>query len=402
LSRTISGSVLPSERPDHFMMERWSPLMGHVGVITAFNFPCAVFFWNAALSLVCGNTNLWKGSETTSLVHIACMRIVDEVMRENNIPGAVASLITGRGNVVGEAMLNHPSFELISFTGSTRVGRHVSEVTAKRFGKKILELGGNNAMIIMNDADLSMALRGVLFSAVGTAGQRCTTARRLYVQEGVYDSFLASLTKAYSSVKIGDPLESGTLCGPLHTRSAVTQFNEGVKRAVAQGGRVAFGGRDLSGDARYNGGNFVEPTIIEMTNADAACVKEELFVPILYVMKVKDLTEAIRFNNSVPQGLASSLFTKDQSAIFQWTGAAGSDCGVNNTFTRSSCMRHSSRPSAYSRLVVLVFCVCSFRSSTSTLVRAAPRSAVHSVRSLLITPHGYAHFTSHQLAWLFA
>jgi len=324
LSRTLAGQVLPSERPGHFMMEKWNPLKGHVGIITAFNFPCAVFFWNAAISMVAGNTQIWKGSDSCSLTTMACTRIIADVLREEKLPGGIATTIMGSGATIGEAMINDPRVELVSFTGSTKVGRRVSTVLSERFGKRILELGGNNAMIVMDDCDTNMALRATLFAAVGTAGQRCTTLRRLYVQNGVYDSFVPKLVKAYQSVKVGNPLEDGVLCGPLHTKTAVEQFKMGVKRAQAQGGKVLVGGKVLD-----RPGNFVEPTIIAI-DANAACVQEELFVPILYVSRVANLDEAIAMNNSVPQGLASSLFTKNQAAIFKWTGALGSDCGIVN------------------------------------------------------------------------
>jgi len=324
LSRMFSGSVIPSERPDHFMMERWNPLRGHVGIITAFNFPCAVFFWNAAISLVCGNTNLWKGASSTSLVTVACTKIVADVLEKEGVAGAIACTVQGSASVVGEAILNDKRIELISFTGSTGVGKHVVSCVSKRFGKHILELGGNNAMIVMDDADLALALRATVFSAVGTAGQRCTSLRRLYVQEKIHDEFLARLKTAYGSVKIGDPLEGGVLCGPLHTQAAVGEYTDGLKKAQQQGGRIVIGGKVLKRE-----GNFVEPTLVTIpTSADI--VNEELFAPVLYVMKFKSLEEAIALNNAVPQGLASSLFTKNQAAVFQWTGPSGSDCGIVN------------------------------------------------------------------------
>lgn len=325
LSRMLNGQVLPSERPDHFMMERYNPLMGHVGIITAFNFPVAVYFWNLALSLVCGNTNLWKPSESVSLTALATTKIVHDVLEQNGYPGAIASLVIGSGKTVGEALINDPRVELVSFTGSTHVGRHVNQVVAKRFGKTILELGGNNAMIVMDDADLKLALRATLFSAVGTAGQRCTTLRRIYLHENIHDTFLNSLKAAYSTIKVGDPLQDGVLCGPLHTRQAVENFKQGIQDIHQQGGKIIVGGKVLSSMS----GNFVEPTLVSI-NHDAPCVQKELFAPILYVIKIKSLDEAIVHNNNVPQGLSSSLFTKNQSAIFQWTGENGSDCGIVN------------------------------------------------------------------------
>jgi aldehyde dehydrogenase family 7 protein A1 len=200
------------------MMERYNPLKGHVGIVTAFNFPCAVLFWNAALSLVCGNTQLWKPSESLSLTSVACSKIIAGVLERNGYPGAIASLICGSGKDVGEAMIQDKRMELVSFTGSTKVGRHVNQVVSSRFGKTILELGGNNAMIVDKDADHEMALRATLFSAVGTAGQRCTSLRRLFLHEDIYDDFLGRLVSAYKNVKIGNPLEDGVLCGPLHNK----------------------------------------------------------------------------------------------------------------------------------------------------------------------------------------
>jgi len=324
LSRCLNGSVLPSERPNHFMLERYNPLKGHVGVITAFNFPVAVYFWNAALSLVCGNLNMWKPADTVPLTAIASTRIIADVLQKEKLPGCLSSLISGPGRIVGEAMARDPRMELISFTGSTSVGRHIGVVVSERFGKKILELGGNNAMIVLNDANIDLALRATLFAAVGTAGQRCTSLRRLFLQEQIHDKFMKALLAAYASVKVGDPLQPGVLCGPLHTKGAVQDYLSGIQKIQNQGGKILCGGKVIPGL-----GNFVEPTVVSITH-DAACVQEELFAPILYVIKVKDLDEAIRLNNSVPQGLSSALFTSNQQAAFQWIGPSGSDCGITN------------------------------------------------------------------------
>jgi aldehyde dehydrogenase family 7 protein A1 len=327
LSRMLNGKVIPSERPDHFMMERYNPLKGHVGIITAFNFPIAVYFWNLAISLVCGNTNLWKASETGSLVAVATTKLVAEVLEKGGVNPAVATMVLGRGEHVGEAMINDHRMELVSFTGSTKVGRRVSEVVARRFGKKILELGGNNAVIVMDDANLELALRGCLFGAVGTAGQRCTSLRRLYLHESIHDQFLDKLAAAYKSVKVGDPLEPGVLCGPLHTRAAVESYAKGIEEVKQCGGKIVVGGR-VRPDIIPNG-NFVEPTIVSIAH-DAPPVQRELFAPILYVIKFKTLEEAIQLNNSVPQGLASAIFTANQQNVFKWTGPLGSDCGIVN------------------------------------------------------------------------
>ena len=304
LSRQLNGSVIPSERPGHFMMERYNPLQGHVAIITAFNFPVAVYFWNAALSLVCGNTHVWKPQESVSLVAIAVTKIVAEVIVDSGYNPGIASLICG-GADVGRNLTQDPRVELVSFTGSTEVGREVSEIVAKRFGKKILELGGNNAMIVDESANLNLAIRATLFGAVGTAGQRCTSQRRLYLHDKIYDEFLVSLVKAYKSVKIGNSLDPRTLCGPLHSKKAVELYKKTIIDAKKQGGTVLYGGEVCELE-----GNYVTPTIIILPPNSALC-KEERFVPILYVMKVNSFEEALALNNSVAQGLSSSLFTQN-------------------------------------------------------------------------------------------
>ncbi len=330
LSRSLNGSVIPSERPGHLMMERWNPLKGCVGIVSAFNFPCAVYFWNLAISLICGNVNLWKPAESTSLVAVACVKIIQDVLVESGHDPAIATLVCGTGKEVGDLMVRDPRMELVSFTGSTAVGRYVNQTVAGRFGKALLELGGNNAMIIDADANLDLAVRATLFGAVGTAGQRCTTLRRLLLHKAVYDDVLGRLVKAYSSVKIGDPLDPATLCGPLHTCAAVKKFEETVAQAQAEGGRVLVGGkRCVLRDAAVAKGNFVEPTVIEIP-AGASVLKEEAFVPIMYVVKIQSLTEGIALNNAVAQGLSSALFTSNPTGIFQWTGPEGSDCGIVN------------------------------------------------------------------------
>ncbi|KAJ1345185.1 hypothetical protein BSLG_000699 [Batrachochytrium salamandrivorans] len=314
LSRMIGGGVFPSERPGHFMMEQWNPL-GNVGVISAFNFPVAVYGWNSALSLVCGNPVVWKSAPTTNLSAVAVTKILERVLEENNLPGSLCSLVTG-GADVGEAMARSPQVDLLSFTGSTAIGRQVGEIVQGRFGRVLLELGGNNAIIVMQDADLDLAIRGVLFAAVGTAGQRCTTTRRLILHESIHDEFVAKLTKAYSQVRIGDPLVEGTLCGPLHTANAVEQYKKGLESVVQQGGKILYGGKTLD-----RPGNFVMPTITSI-DASAPVVQNEIFVPTI--------EEAIQINNSVKQGLSSSIFTADVSNLFKWTGPNGSDCGIVN------------------------------------------------------------------------
>jgi len=325
LSRTFEGKILPSERPDHLLMEVWNPL-GFLGLITAFNFPIAVFGWNTALSLICGNCQVWKGASSTSLCSVASMKIVARVLERNNIPAGVATMILGSGATIGEALIKDKRLHLISFTGSTDIGRKISTTVHSRFGKTILELGGNNSAIVMNDANIDVALRAVVFSAVGTAGQRCTSLRRLILQEAIYDSFLEKLKKIYSQIRIGDPLDSNTLMGPIHTAKQIEEeYVKGLETIKKQGGKVIAGGNLL----KNRPGNFVEPTLVEIRH-DADIVKIELFVPIVYVIKFSTLEEAISINNEVPQGLTSTIFTSNHSSVFTWIGPHGSDCGIVN------------------------------------------------------------------------
>jgi len=323
LSRTFAGNVIPSERPGHFMMEQWNPI-GITGVITAFNFPVAVYGWNAAIALVCGNTVLWKGAPSTNLITVATQNIIQRVLERNKLPGSICTAITG-GADVGEAISEDRRVPLVSFTGSTEVGKKVSAKVASRLGRSILELGGNNAITVLDDADLDLALRGILFSAVGTAGQRCTTARRLFLHEKIHDDFVARLKAAYEQVKLGDPLEKGTLLGPLHRPQSVDLFKNAIEQAKKEGGKILSGGKVVTSRP----GNFVEPTLVSISH-DASIVHRETFAPILYVVKVPDLDTAIKYNNEVPQGLSSSLFTSDQRNVFKWTGPSGSDCGIAN------------------------------------------------------------------------
>jgi len=328
LSRSISGLVLPSERPGHFMMEQWHPL-GIIGTITAFNFPLAVCGWNAAIALICGNCQIWKGATTTSLITIATTKIVDKVLKANHVPGAVFAMICGSGSAIGELFINDPRLSLVSFTGSTQIGKRISSVVHSRFGRTILELGGNNAIIIMDDADLDLALRAILFACVGTCGQRCTTTRRLIVHEKVYTEFVERLAKSFKSIqsRIGNPLKEENLCGPLHTKNSLRDYVDGLKRIQEQGGKILVGGNVIEGALKA--GNYVEPTMIEIS-PKAEIVKEEIFAPIVHVMKCSSIEEAIHINNSVPQGLSSSMFTNNQANVFKWTGPRGSDCGIAN------------------------------------------------------------------------
>uniref|UniRef100_A0AAG5D5U9 aldehyde dehydrogenase (NAD(+)) n=1 Tax=Anopheles atroparvus TaxID=41427 RepID=A0AAG5D5U9_ANOAO len=330
LSRMYAGLILPSERPQHTILEKWNPL-GLVGVISAFNFPCAVFGWNAAIALTVGNSVLWKGSPSTPLVSVATTKIVTDVIKRNNLPPVVTLC---QGDVdVGKRMVSDERVKLLSFTGSTAVGRTVGVEMQRRFGKCLLELGGNNALIINDDAPPEMALDAAFFGCIGTAGQRCTSTRRLIIHESLYDSFLQKLVKRYGSLlqRVGHPLEASTLYGPLHNQQALENYMQTVQEAVALGGKVECGGRVME-----RPGFFVEPTIISNLPHDAPVVKRETFAPIVYIFKAKNLQEAIAWNNEVDQGLSSSLFTKNIQSAFQWIGENGSDCGIVNINTSPS------------------------------------------------------------------
>jgi len=321
LSRSLGGLTLPSERPQHRMIETWHPL-GPVGVITAFNFPVAVWAWNAMVAAVCGDTVIWKPSEKTPLCANAVQRIVDSVMEPAGFPG-VFGLVTG-GADLGEQLAADPAIPLVSATGSCRMGKKVAEVVARRLGRTLLELGGNNAVIVLDDADLDLALRAVVFGAVGTAGQRCTTTRRLIVQRGVADSLQEQLLAAYKSILPGDPLEEGTLLGPLIDEAAVNAFERTIETVRAQGGEILCGGKRIS-----RKGFYVEPTLVR-ARADMPIVGEETFAPILYVFRVDDLDEALQVHNGVRQGLSSAIFTSRLSSAEIFLSPAGSDCGIAN------------------------------------------------------------------------
>lgn len=304
-------------------MEVWNPL-GTVGIISAFNFPVAVYGWNAAIGLVCGNATVWKGAPTTPLSTIAVGKIMQRVFERNNLPASLAATLTG-GADVGAAMAADPRVDLVSFTGSTKVGNIVRNTVHQRWGRVLLELGGNNAAIVDECADLELASRGVLFAAVGTAGQRCTTTRRLLAHEKVYDTLVEKLVAAYKSIRIGDPLEEeGVLYGPLHAQEAVESYKRAIAAAKEQGGRVLVGGNPIN-----RPGFFVEPTIIEI-DPRADIVREETFVPILYVSKIKSFEEGVELNNWSHHGLSSALFSRNQEHIWRWLGPHGSDCGIVN------------------------------------------------------------------------
>ena len=321
-SRMLYGKTMHSERPDHRMYEQWHPL-GPIGVISAFNFPVAVWAWNAFIAAICGNTTIWKPSSSTPLCAIAVQNICNKVMEENGYSG-IFSVIIGKGSIVGEEMIKDPRLPLISFTGSTSMGRHVNKTVSERFGKTILELGGNNAIVIDESAEMALAIPAVVFGAVGTAGQRCTSTRRLIIHESIYDSFLEKLINAYKQVKIGDPLDNSTLMGPLVNEQAVGNYLNAIEIATDSGGKVIFGGKILSSD-----GYYVKPTIISAQN-NWEIVQEETFAPILYVMKYSSIDEAISIHNDVPQGLSSSIFTTNIRNAERFLSNRGSDCGIAN------------------------------------------------------------------------
>jgi len=323
LSRQLYGLSMHSERPGHRMYEQWHPL-GPIGIITAFNFPVAVWSWNAALAAVCGDTMIWKPSELTPLTAVATQHLANQVMADHGISG-VFNLAVGAGAQVGQWMIDDERLPLISFTGSTRTGRKVSQAVAARFGRSILELGGNNAIIVSDKADLDLAVRAIVFGAVGTAGQRCTTTRRIIAHKKISKALTERLVKAYASVPIGDPLEPSTLVGPLATPSAVDKMMAAIEQATAQGGKVLVGGQRRT-DV---GPNFVEPTIIKMPKQiDVVC--EETFAPILYVMDYRTLDEAVALHNGVRQGLSSAIYTDSVREAEAFLSHSGSDCGISN------------------------------------------------------------------------
>jgi len=326
LSRQLYGLTMHSERPRHRMYEQWHPV-GIVGIISAFNFPVAVWSWNAALAWVCGNVAIWKPSEKTPLCGIAVQKITAEVFAKNKVPEGVCSLIQG-GRDLGEKISNDKRVPLISATGSSRMGKALGKAVADRFGKSILELGGNNAIIISNQADQNMALIGALFGAVGTAGQRCTSTRRLIIHESIYEAFTKKLVAAYSQLKIGNPLDAANHVGPLIDKEAVSNYLTSISQCRQQGGKFLVEGSVLEGDA-FNSKCYVQPCIAEVEN-HWPIVQHETFAPILYVMKYKTLEEAIQLQNSVPQGLSSSIFTLNMREAEFFLSHAGSDCGIAN------------------------------------------------------------------------
>jgi aldehyde dehydrogenase (NAD+) len=323
LSRQLYGLSMHSERPGHRMYEQWHPL-GVVGIITSFNFPVAVWSWNATIAAVCGNTLVWKPSSQTPLTAIAVQHIVNRVAGDHGLAG-LFNLVIGRGSTVGERLINDPRIPLVSFTGSTRAGRHVAQTVAGRLGRTILELGGNNAIIVTQDADLDLAVRAILFAAVGTAGQRCTTARRVIAQEEIAGELAQRLVNAYQQVPIGDPMQEGILMGPLVDEGAVKNMMAALQAAQTSGGQILTGGRRLP----EKGACFVEPTIVAMPE-QTPLVCDETFAPILYLMEYQTLDQAIQIHNGVPQGLSSAIFTNDLRQSETFLSSGGSDCGIAN------------------------------------------------------------------------
>ncbi|MDI7861873.1 aldehyde dehydrogenase family protein [Rhizobiaceae bacterium n13] len=330
LSRQLYGLTIATERSEHRMMETWHPL-GVVGIISAFNFPVAVWSWNAALALVCGNSTVWKPSEKTPLTALATQALFERAVKRYVAEGGVApehlsELIIG-GREIGEVLVDNPKVPLVSATGSTAMGRSVGPRLAQRFARAILELGGNNAAIVSPTADLDLTLRGVAFAAMGTAGQRCTTLRRLFVHESVYDQLVPRLQKAYASVTIGNPLETGTLVGPLIDKGSYDKMQGALSEAKAAGGKVTGGERALADDA--SDAYYVRPALVEMPSQTGP-VENETFAPILYVMKYSDFDQVLELHNAVPQGLSSSIFTNDLREAETFLSDRGSDCGIAN------------------------------------------------------------------------
>ncbi len=326
LSRQLFGLTIPSERLQHRMLEQWHPL-GVIGVITAFNFPVAVWSWNTALAAVCGNATIWKPSELTPLTAIATVRIAEKVCHVNQVDPAILSLVCG-DKTIGESMAADRRLPLVSATGSTPMGRQVAETVARRLGRSLLELGGNNALIITPSADLDLALRAIVFGAVGTAGQRCTSTRRIFAHESILPKLTENLVAAYRQIRIGNPLEPGVLMGPLIHPRAVTAMQAALEQLQSEGGEIIYGGEKLRG-AGYPGGHYVRPCLAS-ARGDFKIVHTETFAPILYLIPYRELAEAIAQNNAVPQGLSSAIFTNELREAEQFLAATGSDCGIAN------------------------------------------------------------------------
>jgi len=327
LSRQLYGLNMHSERPDHRMYEQYHPL-GIVGVISAFNFPVAVWSWNAMIALVCGDVVVWKPSSKVPLCAVAVHNIVRKVLKVNQIPDGVLNLVVGGSEHIGNKILEDKRIPLISATGSTEVGKTVARVVNERFGRTILELGGNNAIIISQHANVELAIKSVLFGAVGTAGQRCTSTRRLIIHEKIYNTFKEKLLKAYKQLSIGNPLDTNNHVGPLIDKKAVVAFKSSIEEVKRQGGKILFGGTDLKGK-NYESGCYVVPCIAEVSG-NTAIVKHETFAPLLYMMKYKTIDQAIQLHNGVPQGLSSAIFTVNLKEAELFLSSIGSDCGIAN------------------------------------------------------------------------
>lgn len=328
LSRQLHGLTMHSERPHHRMYEQWHPL-GVVGIISAFNFPVAVWSWNAMIACVCGNATIWKPSEKTPLTAIACFKMITQLMNELDIPPGVMNLIVADVDPVGEAMIADRRMDLISATGSVRMGKRVGEVVGGRLGKMILELGGNNAVILTEQANLALAVPALVFGAVGTAGQRCTTTRRLIVHSSIYDKVKEAMVKAYEGLKIGTPLEEGYHCGPLIDQDAVASMQDALAQAKDQGGEILTGGEVLSGRG-FESGCYVKPALVE-ARPDMPIVSEETFAPIAYLLRYEgSVEEAIAIQNNVTQGLSSAIFTDRLQEAEAFLSHSGSDCGIAN------------------------------------------------------------------------
>jgi aldehyde dehydrogenase (NAD+) len=326
LSRQLFGLTIASERPGHRMMEQYHPL-GVIGIISAFNFPVAVWSWNTALAWVCGDTCVWKPSEKTPITAIACQKIIADVLKKNGLPEGISGLVIG-GAEIGELLSADTRVPLVSATGSTRMGKEVAKTVAGRLGRSLLELGGNNAIIVTPDADLDMTIVGAIFGAVGTAGQRCTTTRRLIIHESKYEELKKKLVSGYKQLKIGNPLDAKNHVGPLIDKDAVEMYLDAIKKAEAEGGKILVKGGVLSG-AGYESGCYVKPCVIEAEN-DMEIVQHETFAPILYIMKYSTIEEAIAMQNGVPQGLSSAIMTTNLREAELFLSAAGSDCGIAN------------------------------------------------------------------------
>lgn len=326
LSRQLYGLQMHSERPNHRMFEQWHPL-GIVGIISAFNFPVAVWAWNATLSWVCGNVCIWKPSEKTPFSAIACQEIFKSILKQNNLPEGISNLIIGDSEI-GKLMAADNNIGLVSATGSTRMGKNVAETVGRRLGKSILELGGNNAIIVTEEADLNVAIPAIVFGAVGTAGQRCTSTRRLIVHKGLYQDLLTKLINAYKQLNIGNPLNENNHVGPLIDTDAVNEYLKTIKEAQIQGGNLVYGNEVLVGEG-FNSNCYVTPTIIE-ANTNMDIVKHETFAPILYIFSYDTLEEAIFIQNNVPQGLSSAIFSLNMQQVETFLSNSGSDCGIAN------------------------------------------------------------------------